>query len=81
MGRRRSTFGAAGPYLFGRWTLADVFFAPVASRCRTYGLPLAAPAQTYVDAVLDHPHVGEWTTVALMETWRIPHEDAAEQTF
>jgi len=77
----RSASGAAGPYLFGRWTLADAFFAPVASRCVTYGLPLAADGMAYVEAVLDHPHVREWTEEALKETWRIHHEDAAEQKF
>lgn len=77
----RAAFGGAGPYLFGRWTLADAFFAPVVSRCKTYGLPLSPDATTYRDAVLDHPHMREWTKGALAETWRIPHEDAAEQRF
>ena len=80
-GHARQKFGAAGPYLFGRWTLADIAFAPVASRCRSYGLPLSDAGQSYVDAVLAHPHFGEWRAEALKETWRIPHEDAAEQTF
>ncbi|MGZ0187769.1 MAG: glutathione S-transferase family protein [Alphaproteobacteria bacterium] len=77
----RSTFGAAGPYLFGRWTLADAFFAPVASRCKSYGLPLSEASQAYVTAVLEHPDVVQWTVCALNEDWRIPHEDAAEQRF
>jgi len=77
----RSAFGEGGPYLFGRWSLADVAFAPVASRCRTYGLPLSAPAQAYVDAVLAHDHFAEWREAALAEPHRIPHEDASEQTF
>lgn len=77
----RAAFGGEGPYLFGRWSLADVFFAPVASRCRSYGLALSAPAQAYADAVLNHPHVLEWTEAALKEPRRIPHEDAAEQRF
>lgn len=77
----RSTYGAAGPYLFGRWTLADAFFAPVASRCKTYGLPLGADAAVYRDAVLAHPDMQAWSAAARAETWRIPHEDAAEQRF
>ena len=77
----RRAFGTADPYLFGRWTLADVFFAPVASRCRTYGLSLSPAAAAYVDAVLEHADVREWTDAALREPWRIPHEDAAEQRF
>ena len=77
----RAAFGFGGPYLFGAWSLADVFFAPVASRCKSYGLSLSAAATAYVEAVLAHEHVNEWVEAALRETWRIPHEDAAEQVF
>ncbi len=77
----RRAFGAAGPYLFGRWTLADACFAPIASRCRTYGLPLSPAAATYVDAVLAQADVQEWTEAAFAESSCIPHEDAAEQRF
>ena len=77
----RAKFGQGGPYLFGEWTLADCFFAPVASRCKSYGLPLSADATAYVEAVLAQSHVQEWVEAALKETWRIPHEDAAEQVF
>ena len=40
----RAASGADGPWLFGAYSLADVFFAPVAARIATYGLP-AAPRQ------------------------------------
>lgn len=77
----RATSKAAGPYLFGRWTLADVFFAPVVSRCQTYGLPLSPDAAAYRDAVLAHPDMQAWTKMAKAESWRIPHEDASAQNF
>jgi len=77
----RTASNAAGPYLFGRWTVADVFFAPVASRCRTYGLPLSPDAAAYRDAVLAHPDMQAWSEMAKAESWRIPHEDASEQSF
>lgn len=62
-------FGASGPFLFGEWCAADAFFAPVASRFWTYGAPLSAAAQRYMDAVLDHPWMVEWTADAMKETW------------
>jgi glutathione S-transferase len=34
----------AEPWLFGAYSLADVFFAPVAARVATYGLPLGRAA-------------------------------------
>ncbi|MEY2620694.1 MAG: hypothetical protein RIT26_514, partial [Pseudomonadota bacterium] len=37
-----------GPMLFGSFTIADAFFAPVAMRVNTYALPLAPKAREYV---------------------------------
>ena len=34
----RGRFGKGGPYLMGAFTLADVFYAPVSFRFRTYGV-------------------------------------------
>ena len=57
----RNTWGESGPYLFGeRFTFADAMYAPMASRFRTYSVPLTAPAAEYVEACLSHPHVAEW---------------------
>jgi glutathione S-transferase len=37
----RSKWGGSGPYLFdGRFSAVDAFYAPVASRCRTYAVEL-----------------------------------------
>ena len=38
----RAAHGGGGPWLFGAYSLADVFFAPVAARVATYGLPVGA---------------------------------------
>lgn len=77
----RGKFGADGPYLFGDWSLADCFFAPAVSRCRTYGLPLSDVSAAYVKAVLAHPDVSWWAARGAEEQWVIPHEDASEQKF
>jgi glutathione S-transferase len=72
----RRTFGAAGPYLFGRYGFADAMFAPVATRFRTYGVSLDEGARAYVDASLAHPAVEEWIGAAKREPWRIEGYEA-----
>lgn len=65
--RARSRFGAGGPWLFGRYTAADAFFAPVATRIATYNLPVSAPTQAYVDAHLSDPSFRRWRAMGKAE--------------
>ncbi|WP_076071143.1 glutathione S-transferase [Sphingomonas montana] len=65
----RTRFGTGGDYLFGDYGAADLMFAPVATRFRTYAVPLPAIADRYVDALLAHPHVAEWIAAAHAEPW------------
>ncbi|UXN72677.1 glutathione S-transferase C-terminal domain-containing protein [Devosia sp. A8/3-2] len=39
---------SGGPFLFGEFTAADAMFAPVATRIRTYGLPVSDVLNGYV---------------------------------
>lgn len=56
----RARFGDGGPFLFGRFTIADAMYAPVATRFATYRLPLGPVAAAYRDAVLALPALAEW---------------------
>jgi glutathione S-transferase len=56
----RQRFGAGGPFLFGRFSIADAMYAPVVSRCATYRLPLGADSAAYRDAVLALPALADW---------------------
>lgn len=67
----RQRFGAGGDYLFGRFTIADAFYAPVASRFRSYGIPLAGAAAAYVETVFAHPAMARWLAAAEAEPWVI----------
>jgi glutathione S-transferase len=49
-----------GPFLFGTFSAADAFFAPVASRIVTYGLPVTGADADYVAALIGHPSVRRW---------------------
>ncbi|UNI21255.1 Glutathione transferase [Purpureocillium takamizusanense] len=67
-----------GPYLAGAaFTAADAFFAPVASRCQTYGIRFddEPRAQAYVDALLAHPAVRAWIEQGIRETEREPYHE------
>ncbi len=55
------------PLLFGRFSIADAYFAPVCMRLNTYGLPLPADLQAYVSRVTALPGVQAWIQAALQE--------------
>ena len=74
-GECRTRYGADGPFLFGDWSLADVFYAPVVSRCRTYDVRLTGAAADYANAVWEHPDVREWRAGAEAEDWVEPEFD------
>lgn len=62
-----------GPWLAGEeFTAVDAFFAPVASRTKTYGLQLGGSAAGYVERLFEHPAVQEWVQGGLRETARKP---------
>jgi glutathione S-transferase len=56
-----------GPMLFGGFTIADAFFAPVVMRIRTYALPVPAPVAAYMERVCALPGVKAWIEGALAE--------------
>lgn len=64
----RSAHATAGPWLFGRLSIADIMFAPVALRLVTYGVPVSARAGEFVTAVREFAPLGEWATAAAAET-------------
>jgi glutathione S-transferase len=56
-----------GPMLFGEFSVADAYFAPVCTRLKTYGLPVSPVVAGYVARVLALPGVQAWTRAALAE--------------
>lgn len=58
---------SGGPMLFGAFSAADAFYAPVCMRLHSYGLPLGAPAAAYVQRVRQVPGVKAWVDAALAE--------------
>ena len=68
--------GQIAPWLFGKFSIVDCFFAPVAFRFATYGVSLSAPAQKYSSQLLNHPSVVTWKAAALAETEIILRDEA-----
>ena len=58
---------AGGPFLFGRFSIADCMYAPVVTRFRTYAVDLPPHSASYVAAMHDLPAMREWRTSALEE--------------
>jgi glutathione S-transferase len=64
----RRRFGQGGAFLCGRYSIADVFFAPVAFRFQTYDVHPEGAAGAYLASLLAHPHLQSWERAALAET-------------
>ncbi len=56
-----------GPMLFGEFSIADAYFAPVAMRIKNYALPVPGPITDYIRRVCALPGVKAWVEDALGE--------------
>ena len=65
-----------GPMLFGAFSIADAFFAPVVMRFRTYAVPVPPPIAAYMERVIALPGVAAWIADALAEKDFLPFEEA-----
>ncbi len=61
-------FGDDGEFLFGKFTIADAMFAPIALRFVTYDIQLDAVSRNYVETILALPSIQEWINGAKKET-------------
>lgn len=66
---------SGGPYLFGSFTAADAMFAPIATRIRTYSLPVSDAAAEYVEAIYALPAFQEWLAEAVKEPWVVDDDE------
>ena len=56
-----------GPMLFGEFSIADAYFAPVCMRLKSYALPVPANISDYIQRVCALPGVKAWLSDALAE--------------
>lgn len=64
-----------GEFLFGEFSIADAYFAPIVMRFRTYEVVLGPALDAYVERVAAHPAVAQWINGACAETTRIEKYD------
>ena len=62
-------------FLFGDFSAADAFYAPVMSRLKTYHLPLSEEMAAYRDCVLQTGAMQAWINDALLEQDFLPFEE------
>jgi glutathione S-transferase len=75
----RARFGKGGPLLFGAFTIADAFFAPVVMRFQTYAVEVPPAARAYCEAVQALPAVREWCDAARRETEFVAEDEPYAQ--
>jgi glutathione S-transferase len=63
----RERFGQGGPFLFGSFSVADAYFAPVTRRFVTHEVTLPLPARQYVEAIERLPAMQQWIEDARRE--------------
>lgn len=68
---REALLMSDGPYLFGEFGAADIMYAPVVTRFRTYDVIVSDASEAYVTALLAHPFMREWYAGADAEPWRL----------
>ena len=68
---------SGGPFLFGRWSIADAMYAPVVTRFVTYAIPRSDVAQGYIDRMWAEPNFAAWVDGAEAETRQLPRSDQA----
>ena len=69
-----------GPLLFGAFSIADAYFAPVVMRISTYALPVPGVIAGYVARVKALPGVSAWVTAALAEKDFLDFEEPHRQS-
>ena len=66
-GNYRQRFGEGGPYLFGRFSVADSMFAATAISFESYGVELSESAGIYMETLLHNSFVSDWKKLGRKE--------------
>jgi len=73
--RFRAEAASEGDFLFGKFGAVDAMFAPVATRIRSYEIPVDQASNDYIDAIYALPAFKKWFDAGTAEPWRIPAVD------
>ncbi len=64
-----------GPMLFGQFSIADAYYAPICTRIKTYQLPVPGEIAAYIERVLQLPSVKAWIDGAQAEHDFVPMDE------
>jgi glutathione S-transferase len=70
---------SGGPFLFGAFSAADAYFAPVVMRFKTYALPVSDATRAYMVRVQAAPGVQAFVADALAEQDYLDFEEPYRQ--
>jgi glutathione S-transferase len=70
----RARFGAGGPWLFGEFSLADCYFAPIVVRFKVYGVPVSRAVADWVETAWALPALAEWVEAGRAERETVPSD-------
>lgn len=65
----RARFAGEGPWLFGARSIADAFYAPVATRMRSYGVSLSGSSREWCDTVFADVDFRDWEAASVPNSW------------
>lgn len=68
-------YGANGVFLYGKFSAADAYFAPVVFRFNTYVVKCSSVVSEYVKAMLAHPSMQQWIADSRAEVEVVDHEE------
>lgn len=71
----RTRFGSGGPFLFGRFSIADAMYATVVSRFTTYAVEVDPVSRQYMESMWALPQMKEWLELARAEPYSIKELD------
>ena len=71
----RAKFGADGAFLYGKFSAADAYFAPVVFRFNTYAVKCSPVVAEYVKTMLAHSSMQQWIADSKAETEVVEHEE------
>lgn len=72
----RRRYGQGGPFLLGRASLADAYYAPVVSRFVTYSVPTSGAVADYCRTIMDFEPMQRWCAAARVEGHALPAYDS-----
>ena len=70
--RHGASSGKSGPYLFGEFSLADCYFAPVVIRFKGYGVKTDAVVSAWLEQMWQLPALAEWIAAGRVESETVP---------